>query len=350
MTQNTAPNAPEKTILTGKRRSKFWLYLPFIIFGLIIAAYSGYWVFVKGKLETGVDAFIAQQQEDGAQITFASKRLHGYPFRFTLTVEKPRFANPEAEIDWTGEKLQINMQPWNFFHAIIRSSGRNELTLPAGQNYTALLGPGSALSLNWNEAGISQIGLTLDRADIVTAVGDIALNRFKASLLQAGADLPGKRVLIDWEAITLSDDIIALLGDDASFLGNEIQASRLRLEGQGFGIFGEADTRKAEIAQLLLNWGPVKLGTKGKFNINTQGYPDGTLQVRLDDAQALGKILREKALLNSETALLYGPLSLASKEGGFFPLPLRNGHITMLGQELAPVPQVAPDLNQALSE
>ena len=129
---------------------------------------------------------------------------------------------------------------------------------------------------------------------------------------------------------------------DAAFLGTEIQASRLRLEGQGFGIFGDTEERKVEIAQLLFNWGPLKLGSKGKFDINDDGYPDGTLQIRLDDAEALGTVLREKDLLNSETSLLYGPLSIASKEGGFFPLPLRNGYVTMLRQELAPVPQIAP--------
>lgn len=326
----------------GKPPSKVWLYLPFIFFGLICAAYSVYWWYVKGKLEDGVTQFIAQQEAEGAEIEYASKRLHGFPFRFTLTVETPRFANPAQEFDWSGEKLQINMQPWNFYHAIIHSSGRNALKLAGNQDYTAIIGKKSALSLNWNDDGISQAGLTLDKADLIGAFGDVSAQNFKASLTNAGPGRPGKRILIDWDSLTLAEEMIA--GTDAEFLGTQLQASRLRLEGQGFGVFGEADERTAELAQFLFNWGPLKLGSKGAFKINDQGYLDGTLFLRLDDADTLGEILRERDLLNSETSLVFGPLSIASKDGGFFPLPLRNGHITMLGQELAPIAPVAPPI------
>jgi len=228
----------------GKRRSRSWLYLPFIIFGLLIAAYTGYWFFAKGKIETGINDFLTQQKEAGAEVTYTSKRLHGYPFRFTLTVEDPHFANPENQIGWTGEKLQINMQPWNWFHYIIRSSGRNEITAN-GENFTALLGPGSALSFGLDGTA----GFTLDTADIVTAQGDLNTQNLKFSLVEAGVNSPGKRILMDWDFIRLSDEILSLLGEDGAFLGNEIQASRLRLEGQGFSVFGPADTRKAELAQ-----------------------------------------------------------------------------------------------------
>jgi len=323
----------------GKRRSRSWLYLPFIIFGLLIAAYTGYWFFAKGKIETGINDFLTQQKEAGAEVTYTSKRLHGYPFRFTLTVEDPHFANPENQIGWTGEKLQINMQPWNWFHYIIRSSGRNEITAN-GENFTALLGPGSALSFGLDGTA----GFTLDTADIVTAQGDLNTQNLKFSLVEAGVNSPGKRILMDWDFIRLSDEILSLLGEDGAFLGNEIQASRLRLEGQGFSVFGPADTRKAELAQLLLNWGPLKFGAKGKFNVNDKGYPEGTLFIRLDEAETLEGFLRETNVFEAVSPL-FGPLKIASKDNGFLPLPLRDGGITMLGQQIAPISPIAPPLN-----
>ena len=330
-------NAPASP--TGKKRSRLWLYLPFIIFGLIIAAYTGYWFFAKGKIETGINDFLAQQENAGAEVSYTSKRLHGYPFRFTLTVEDPHFANPENQIGWTGEKLQINMQPWNWFHYIIRSSGRNEITAN-GQNFTTLLGPGSALSFGLNGTA----GLTLDMADIVTAQGDVSIQNLKFSLLEAGAKRPGKRILLDWDFIKLSDELLALLGEDGAFLGNEIQASRLRLEGQGFSVFGPADTRKAELAQLLFNWGPLKFGAKGKFDINNEGYPEGTLFIRLDQAETFEGVLRGTNIFEAVSPI-FGPLKIASKDNGFLPLPLRDGGITMLGQQIAPIVPVAPPLN-----
>lgn len=331
---------------TRKAPSKIWLYLPFILFGLVWAAYTGYWFFVKSKLEDGVDNFISQQRDAGADIQFASKKLDGYPFRFALTVDELDFNNQAAGFLWRAEKFQINMQPWNFSHAIFRSSGRNELELADGQDFTALIGQKSALSLAWNETGISEAGLTLDSADIVTTAGDIGVDNLRGNIFNAGTGGPGKLVQIDWDGISLAEDMIA--GTDAAILGTELQASRLRLAGQGFGIFGAADERKVEIGQLLFNWGPMKLGTKGTFDITDEGHPEGTLNIRLQDAETLGILLKENGLLNSENSLVFGPLSIASKDGGFFPLPLRNGHITMLGQELAPIPPIAPPLNQAV--
>lgn len=325
----------------AKPPSKFWLYLPFAIFGILLTAYTAYWFYVRGKLDTGINDFITQQRDAGADISFASKRVHGFPFRFTLTMEDPQFANAEIGFDWKGEKLQINMQPWNFYHYIARSSGRNEMTV-SGENYTALIGPGSALSIDIGKDGLSQAGITLDSADFITAQGDISLQNFKASLLEAGANIPGKRILIDWDTVTVSDDILDLIGEDYAFLGNELQASRLRLSGQGFGIFGETEERKTEIAQLLVNWGPVKLGTKGKFNVNDEGYLDGTLQLRLEDSDTLLRILKEETQLGSEALSFVGTIGLATKNANFFAVPIRNGNITYPGMSAQAFPQIAP--------
>lgn len=335
-----APDTPPAP--KGKAPSKVWLYLPFILFGLICAAYTGYWFVVKGKLAEGVNQFIAQQREDGVELTYTAKRLHGFPYRFTLTVDDLTFANPEAGFDWRGETLQINMQPWNFSQAIIRSSGRNELTLGNGQSVTALIGKKSALSLNWSDKGLEDIGLTLDTADIVLAAGDIALKNFKASLVNVQIGHPSKRLLVDWDGVTLAQSLIA--GTDLEFLGTELQASRLRVEGQGFGLFGEAEDRKFEIAQLLLNWGPVKLGSKGKFDITDQGYPDGTLYLRLDESDALLKILKEDTQLGSEAIGFVGGIGLATKNSGFYVVPVRNGAITYPGLSAQVFPGIAPDL------
>ena len=336
----TDDNDTSPPLEKGKPRSKFWLYAPFVIFALLCAAYSGYWFFAKGKIDEGINQFVEQQRAAGGEISFSKKHLGGFPFRFALTVDDLKFVPPNAGIDWRAEKFQANMLPWNFNHVILRSSGRNALSAPDGQDYTALIGRKSALSLNWDQDGIQEGGLALDAVDIVTAYGDFALDNVKISLVDAGVDSPGKRILIDWDGITIAEELIA--GTDAAILGTTLQPSRLRLEGQGFGIFGEAEERKFEIAQLLLNWGPAKLGTKGTFRINDTGFPDGTLHIRLDDAEELGTILRDNGLLTSETALFFGPLSLASKDGGFFPVPIRNGAVSYPGVAAQAFPQLAP--------
>lgn len=325
---------------SGKAPSRRWLYGPFILFVLLFGAYSAYWFFLHGQLKTGIDDWIAEQRAAGLEVNFTDKRLHGYPYRFALTVDDPQMADPQAGTAWRGEKLQIIMQPWNFNHAIIRSSGRNEIAPGNGQDMTAVLGRKSAASLNWDETGITHFGLTLDTADIVTAGGDFGLSGLLASFAPTPDASGANRLSLDWESISLDANLLD--GTDAAFLGTEIQASRLRLEGQGFSVFGDTPVRKAEIAQLVLNWGPLKFGAKGQFDINPNGYPDGVLQVRLDETEALKDALDAAGLLRGDTGALLQVIAAGSANGGFVPVPFRDGAVTYFGQSIAPVPQIAP--------
>lgn len=322
-----------------KPRSKLWLYGPFVLFGLLVAAYCAYWFYVRGELETGVETWIADQRAAGADISYSDKRLGGFPYRFALIVDDPSYTDPAGATDWQGERLEIFMQPWNFKHAIIRSAGRNELAQANGANLTALIGKKSALSLKWDENGLTDYGLTLDTLDLVTAQGDVGVQGLTANFMLASEASPLGRLSVDWDKVQL--DPAFLQGTDLAFLGTELQTARLRLEGQGFGLFGDGPVRKLEIAQFLLNWGPMHLGAKGKFDIGAQGYPDGTLQVRLEDGTRFTRLLQDEGLLTSETALVFGPLVAASRDNGFFPIPLRNGQITMLGQSMGSVPRIA---------
>lgn len=327
----------------GKAPSRKWLYGPFILVGLIFAAYSAYWFYAKGQIETGLDAWIAEQRAAGAEISFASKRLHGFPYRFALTVEAPHFIAADASVDWRGETLQVAMQPWNFNHAIVRSSGRNEVLPANGQPMTALVGPKSAASFNWNDERVTDFGLTLDTVDFVGASGDISVRALTANLSDAPAPAAGSLFSLDWDAITIAETLLE--GTPASSLGNEIQASRIRLAGTGFSMFTGGPERNTEIAQLLFNWGPLKFGAKGKFDVNDEGYPDGTLLVRLDDAEALRIVLDEAGLLQGEAQLLLAAIASGSNNGGFLPVPLRNGAVSIFGQAIAPIPRVAPPLS-----
>ncbi len=322
--------------------SKLWLYGPILLFVLLFGAYSVYWFYARGQIETGIDAWIANQREAGLDITFTSKRVDGYPYRFALTVEDPHLANPEVGFSWTGETLQIVMQPWNYSRAIFRSSGRNEILTAQGGAITAILGPKSAASLGWGDEAVTSAGLTLDKGEIVTPDGDFGLSSLTANYRQAPQEEGGYLLSVDWEAVSLDPALLA--ETQVAFLGSDIQAARLRLSGQGFSIFGEAETRKAEIAQLLFNWGPLQLGAKGAFDIDAAGYPNGTLHIRLDEADELEAALRNTGLLTEQGVLVLQTLKAGSQNGKFFPVPLRNGAVSVFGQDIAPVPQVAPAL------
>ena len=326
----------------SKAPSRLSLYGPFIAFALVATAYSAYWFYVRGELETGIDDWITEQRAAGAEVEFASKRVGGFPYRFALDVEAPRFASADGSLDWRGEDLQIVMQPWNFSHAIIRSPGRNEIAQANGADMTAILSRKAAASLKWDEEGLTDFGLSLPEESLVFANGDVALDGLTANLIEVPEAEFGSRLSVDWQVIRL--DPAMLDGTQYAFLGTELQASRLRLEGQGFGIFGPAPSRNTEIAQLLFNWGPLQLGAKGKFDIDAAGYPNGNLMLRLENGDALEEALREAGLMSGVLGGSVNYILSGSRNDGFQIIPLRNGSVTILGQALAPVPQIAPPI------
>ena len=258
-------------------------------------------------------------------------------------VDDLNYVIPNSGVDWRAEKLQINMLPWNFSHAILRSSGRNELMLPNGQDVTAIIGEKSALSLNWDSTNIQEAGLTLDQGDIITAQGDYEIENLKASLVEAGAGTPGKRILIDWDRIALADQLIA--GTELQMLGNTLQPSRLRVHAQGFGIFGEAEDRKIEIAQILFNWGELKLGTKGNLKIGQDGFPDGSIQIRLDEADTLLQSMKENGNFSSQQIGAVNTIALATKNADFLTIPIRDGAVSYPGLSAQVFPQFAPEIS-----
>ncbi|MEO1406675.1 MAG: DUF2125 domain-containing protein, partial [Pseudomonadota bacterium] len=163
---------------TSKRPSRFWLYLPFFFFALLITAYSAYWFWMRGELGKGVDAWIADQRAAGNVVEYADKKLTGFPYRFALTVDEPRFADRSNGVDWTGQELQLIMQPWNFYHVIGRSPGRNSFDLRGEEPITAILGSKSVASLSWTDTSVERFAVALDTADIVLTDGTASLQDF----------------------------------------------------------------------------------------------------------------------------------------------------------------------------
>ena len=60
------------TPLAERRRSRFWLFAPFILLIVVIAAYSAYWIYARAEIELGVDEWVASERARGAIVDFES--------------------------------------------------------------------------------------------------------------------------------------------------------------------------------------------------------------------------------------------------------------------------------------
>jgi len=327
----------ETSLKTGPSRG--WLYGPIIGFALLVGLYSAYWFYAIGKIEQGLDDWIAQQRADGVEIDYAAREFSGFPYRFMVAFDAPTYRNWQA--DWRGEKLELFMQPWNYRHAIARAPGRNEFVSQLFSG-TALLDEDSAASFRWNADGLTDVGLTLNLAELVTDQADISVRGLKTNFTERGTTA---RLGVDWDAISISPELVA--GQDWSYLGPELQQSRMRMELTGLVDGPSAQdplSRAVNLAQLRLNWGPLKLGAKGEFAISPTGHLDGPLNIRLDDVDALSSAMEQAGRLPPQSALIVQAIGTASKDGEFLSLPISDGAVTILGFPVATLPPVAPPL------
>lgn len=328
-----------------KRVSRFWLYAPFVLIMLLLAAYTAYWHYMRGELETGIDGWIAEQRAAGIEINFSSKRLDGFPYRFALTVEDPVFADPAQNTRWSGETLQLVMQPWNWNHVIGRSSGMNKIATPDGV-FDVLLGDKSVASLSWDAESVRRFSVVFDTADI--ALGDNPLGDiegFELHMRPASDDPESLQIAAQWQAIHFDQPLV----ETAAVFGNDVQASQMQVEltdayaamkaSMSPGAWGDAGGR-VKLARLELNWGPARIGMKGDFSLNDCAVPDdGDLQIRLDDVPTLRSALQDARMLNLPTDAALSFLEDASEDGGFAPFSFRDGGIYMGLIPLGDLPQ-----------
>ncbi len=320
-----------------------WL-LPFFIVALIFGAYTVYWFYMRGELEKGVYSWIEAERAAGATVKYQSLDLRGYPYRFALHVNQPVYGDGRGAV-WSGETLQLVIQPWNWNHMIARAPGENTIDL-GSTRYRATLGGESAGSLSWTDEGLRRLSLALDDARLANEQGmAVTTSGFEFHARPPADDPDALQIVLQWEALSLPS-----APPEAGFLGKDLQPSRVLIEvPEAYPVISSGGSLRdwvnrggsINLAQLLLNWGPLKFGAKADLSLDTAGYIDGGVDVRLDDSEDLKAAISNSELAASMTSEdLAGILNAVtilgevSKDGGFLPLSIRDGQIRYLGQDL----------------
>ncbi len=331
-----------------RRRRGFGLFFLAFVVALAVGLYGAFWLYMRAQLERGIDEWIAAERAGGRMIAFSERHpIAGFPFRFALRIDEPVYGDPRADQIWQGERLDLVMQPWNWQHLIVRAPGRNRVETAEGQ-FDVTLGARSAGSLSWGEDGLTRLSISLDEAVASSGGGRLANGRGIEFHLRAAPDAPAHLQLsAGWERLDLAAPVRG-----AEFLGTDLAASRLILElrdalpvfeaGGDLADWAQAGGR-LNVAQLLLNWGPARLGGKADLGVNGSGLLDGRVDVRLDEDEALKRALLDSDLPEDdkrELAQYIEVIAAASRSGDFLPLTIRRGELRYLGQTLGEVPPI----------
>lgn len=325
-----------------RKRRGFWLFFPFFLFVLLIAAYTVYWFWARNLLSQGIDDWIEGERQAGRIVEYSSKHLGGYPFRFALHLDDPVYGDPRAGQRWSGEELQLVMQPWNWQHVIARSPGRNLVDIN-GDAYRLDFGKRSAGSVSWTNDGIRRISLAIDSLDAFD--GDMALGRaegFEFHLRPPPGEPDMLQLQTQWNAVELARPI-----PDAEFLGNRFGPSILRAEASQ-AIPALEQTGDLErlprmildlggniaLAQLELDLGPADIGARGKLDRDSAGQIDGQIDIRLERHEELKTALKSAGRLDTETDRAIDMVAAASRDGNFLTISIRNDGLYFLGNRI----------------
>ncbi len=317
---------------TQKKRSRLGLVLPFAFLLLAIGAWSAWWHIASGRIDQAVDKWIAEQEARGAAFTYAGRHMGGYPFRFELVFDQPAYMGQPGEVFWEGSRVEVVMQAWNLTHMIGRMPGHHVITGADGIRNSVDFDGHAAFSLSWTKAGLNRFGFQSGEAQALLAGQVYSLGNLSLNLAPRPESPDDLMVAMQWDKLALEAAPAA-----APYLGTELGPSRLIGEVRGFFPAYEAagreingvwpallrDGGEVEVAQLLLDWGPLDLGAQANLTL-ANSRSNGAFKVRIENADALKQAMIDSGHWSQQEQIVFGTLAPASRDGGFLTLPVKD--------------------------
>ena len=138
----------------------------------LAAAYSAYWFYVAGALESGIDGWVEIQRQNGVELAFSRDKIHGFPGDFRTNIQAPLVKMPVngRVLTWIGADLALRMSPFDLHAVGFSAPGAHRLEGPDGNLYIQAealqgrieIGPDGLLSKL--SAGLAKARLTLPNA------------------------------------------------------------------------------------------------------------------------------------------------------------------------------------------
>jgi hypothetical protein len=96
----------------ARKPRRLGLYLPFALLLILMAGWTGVWLWARGEALRRIDAAVADLQRAGFQVGWKGRSLAGYPFRLNLTLTDLRVREPSG---WALETPRLEAQ--GYMHA-----------------------------------------------------------------------------------------------------------------------------------------------------------------------------------------------------------------------------------------
>ena len=129
---NSAPPAsPLPDQRAGRKPGRAGLIVPFVVAGLAVAAWSGFWIYARGETARQIDAGATSLRAAGYEVSWSRQTIGGYPFRLNVVLEDARLREPSG---WALSAPRLEGQA--FLHGlrswVLATPGGLTFTRPVG--------------------------------------------------------------------------------------------------------------------------------------------------------------------------------------------------------------------------
>jgi hypothetical protein len=305
--------------------SRFFLYGPFFLFVALAAGVMIYWWIAATALSQRLDALNGREVAPGIRMSFAEKRIAGFPFRLdaifgNFSIE---IAGTHGPLTWRAEHFAEHALTYEDSKTVMEAAGRQELSWVSetGRRRVFAFVPGtlraSAIVLNGTLA-------QFDLDNFALASPKFAAGRAQLHFRRDPANPGALDFVLDLQSVRFA-------GDAAAGFANGL--TRARIEGrlapaQPFTpvLAGKADWRGAienwrdapggfKIDEAEFAWGRCQATSSGLLTLDDAHRPSGSLTFTLADCDALARqAAGVRTASGAHRAFLTALADLASRE------------------------------------
>jgi hypothetical protein len=310
----------------------------FFITVILAALYAGYWFVGSSQVETRARVALADLEERGWQVDYASLDTAGFPSRFDTTVTDLSVVSPDGRVAWEAPFVQIFALSYRP-NRVIAVWPERQRVMVAGQVIDIISGGirasaavGLSVDLPLTEATLEGPGIVLE-SDLgwTSSTGPLL-----AAIRQAGPAPATYDVYLGSEAIVLplvAQGLDVLRIDGRVTLDAPLDA-RLQAAPRLLGL---------TLREVRLASGEAALTLAGDLAADEQGFLAGSVTLRAENWRDVLAVLESAGLLVLDQApFLAGALEQLAEGGDDIEIPVtfQNGQVQALGVVLLSAPRV----------
>ncbi|MGD0143940.1 MAG: DUF2125 domain-containing protein [Rhizomicrobium sp.] len=296
--------------------SRFFLYAPFLMFVSLAGAVMIYWWIAATALDKQLDADNGREIVPGVKLTFAAKKIAGFPFRLDTILDglKIEIATTQGPLIWRTEHFASHALNYGRDQSVYEAAGRQEVSWrdDDGVQHDFVFVPGWLRASSIAAKGM----LTRFDLDIVEiASPDLGAGRIQLHMRRDPAS-DALDIAASGDTIRLAPDLQAGFGDTISHL---LLAGKL-VPGHPFAslLAGRSDWRRAtddwrvhggvlSVDQFDIKWNKLAAKCRGSLVLDPSHRLNGTITLDMSggenlNANATGKLAHALANLAARNA------------------------------------------------